>query len=95
MEISDGHRDSRDEAPSVVLASNGQGREPPEPSIDDGDGAVGDNNSSRDALAKGISSLLSSIIKDFDSRAQDTLRSQDLLNSSIDRLTQRHNLWTT
>lgn len=93
MEIADSHHDSEDETPSVAVASNGQDREPPESSNDDDSGAVGDK-SSRDALAKGISSLLSSVIKDFDSRAQDTLRSQDQLNSSIDRLTQRNNLLT-
>ncbi|KAK4753133.1 hypothetical protein SAY87_021931 [Trapa incisa] len=88
MEVSDGLRDSSDETPTVVVASNSQDSELTESSIDDGDGAVGDN-SSRDALAKSISSLLSSVIKDFDSRAEGTLRSQDMLNSSIDRLTQQ------
>ncbi|KAK9022059.1 hypothetical protein V6N11_002354 [Hibiscus sabdariffa] len=31
--------------------------------------------------------MLTSLIKDFDSKAHDTLASQDLLSSSIDRLT--------
>ncbi|XP_057458141.1 uncharacterized protein LOC130748909 [Lotus japonicus] len=42
---------------------------------------------SADVLAKGLSSMLSTIISDFDSRAQHTLNSQHHLSSSIDRLT--------
>ncbi|GMI92331.1 hypothetical protein like AT1G79070 [Hibiscus trionum] len=38
-------------------------------------------------LAKALSSMLTSLIKDFDSKAHDTLATQDLLSSSIDRLT--------
>ncbi|XP_023890204.2 uncharacterized protein LOC112002278 [Quercus suber] len=40
-----------------------------------------------EAVAKGISSTLGTVISDFDSRAQSTLTSQDQLSSSIDRLT--------
>ncbi|GAB4846797.1 hypothetical protein Ancab_025804 [Ancistrocladus abbreviatus] len=40
-----------------------------------------------EALAKGISSLLGSVIRDFDSKAEDVSRSQDQLCSAIDRLT--------
>ncbi|KAL1168371.1 hypothetical protein V6Z11_A05G078300 [Gossypium hirsutum] len=43
--------------------------------------------SDTEALAKALSSMLTSLIKDFDSKALDTLASQDLLSSSIDRLT--------
>ncbi|PKI47675.1 uncharacterized protein LOC116195417 [Punica granatum] len=88
MENAEGRCDTGYETPSVVAASNGDDREGSESSVNDGSGAL-DGKSSRDALAKGISSLLSSVIKDFDSRAQDTLRSQDQLSSSIDRLTQQ------
>lgn len=42
---------------------------------------------SSDLLAKGLSSMLSTIIRDFDFRAQQTLMSQNHLSSSIDRLT--------
>ncbi|KAE9585069.1 putative snapin/Pallidin/Snn1 [Lupinus albus] len=42
---------------------------------------------SSDVLAKGLSSLLSTVIKEFDVRAQQTLNSQDQLTSAIDRLT--------
>ncbi|XP_020233385.1 uncharacterized protein LOC109813591 [Cajanus cajan] len=42
---------------------------------------------SSDVLAKGLSSMLSSVISDFDFRAQQTLKSQDHLSSAIDRLT--------
>ncbi|KAJ4726621.1 SNARE-associated protein-related isoform 1 [Melia azedarach] len=45
------------------------------------------NTNSSDALAKALSSLLSTVIKDFDSKAQSTLQSQDQLTSTIDRLT--------
>ncbi|XP_021615081.1 ABC transporter G family member 5 isoform X5 [Manihot esculenta] len=46
-----------------------------------------ENNKSSKALAKGSSLMLASIIKDFDSKAQDTLKSQDHLNCIIDRHT--------
>ncbi|KAG9137207.1 hypothetical protein Leryth_012017 [Lithospermum erythrorhizon] len=42
--------------------------------------------SSSSAIANGLSSLLSSVIKDFDSRAESTINSQDQLGSSLDRL---------
>lgn len=42
---------------------------------------------SSDLLAKGLSSILSTVIRDFDFRAQQTLMSQNHLSSSIDRLT--------
>ncbi|XP_020271349.1 uncharacterized protein LOC109846499 isoform X2 [Asparagus officinalis] len=40
-----------------------------------------------DALAKAISSTLGSVIKEFDSRAEGAIQSQDELSRSIDRLT--------
>ncbi|KAH9723892.1 Biogenesis of lysosome-related organelles complex 1 subunit 7 [Citrus sinensis] len=45
------------------------------------------DNISSDALAIALSSMLTAVIKDFDSKAQDTLQSQDQLVSAIDRLT--------
>ena len=52
------------------------------------DNTAGDSLSkSSDVLAKGLSSILSSVITDFDFRAQQTLISQNHLSSSIDRLT--------
>lgn len=45
------------------------------------------DNKSSDALAIALSSMLTAVIKDFDSKAQDTLQSQDQLASAIDRLT--------
>ncbi|MCL7027608.1 hypothetical protein MKW94_023959 [Papaver nudicaule] len=44
-------------------------------------------NKTSDALAKGISSILGSVIKEFDSRAQNTATSQQKLSSAIHRLT--------
>ncbi|KFK42286.1 hypothetical protein AALP_AA2G235900 [Arabis alpina] len=41
-----------------------------------------------EALARGLSSMLESVIKDFDSKAIDTLNSQDKLSGSLDRLVQ-------
>ncbi|CAI9755064.1 unnamed protein product [Fraxinus pennsylvanica] len=43
--------------------------------------------SSNSSVAKGLSSLISSIITDFDSRAEATSRSQEQLAFSLDRLT--------
>ncbi|KAI8011433.1 hypothetical protein LOK49_LG06G00087 [Camellia lanceoleosa] len=53
------------------------------------DAAINGHNysSSSSSVAKGFSSVLSSVITDFDSRAEDTVRSQDQLSFAIDRLT--------
>ncbi|KAL2943560.1 Proline--tRNA ligase [Bienertia sinuspersici] len=51
---------------------------------DDGDNNI---NGSAEALAKGISTMLSSVIRDFDSKAEDASRSQNKLFSALDRLT--------
>ncbi|CAL5390133.1 unnamed protein product [Camellia sinensis] len=53
------------------------------------DAAINGHNysSSSSSVAKGLSSVLSSVITDFDSRAEDTVRSQDQLSFAIDRLT--------
>ncbi|XP_030476223.1 uncharacterized protein LOC115693383 [Syzygium oleosum] len=94
METGDANCDPNDESASVVVVvvapPNADKREAPESSHQDGGGGGGDaagDRSSGDAVARGISSVLVSVIKDFDSRAQDTLKSQDQLSSSIDRLT--------
>lgn len=41
-----------------------------------------------EALSRGLSAMLESVIKDFDSKAIDTLNSQDQLSGSLDRLVQ-------
>ncbi|XP_010417524.1 PREDICTED: uncharacterized protein LOC104703252 [Camelina sativa] len=41
-----------------------------------------------EAMAGGLSAMLESVIKDFDSKALDTLNSQDKLSASLDRLIQ-------
>lgn len=61
-------------------------------SLDGGDkcGNVDDTittSSSNSAVADGLSSLISSVMTSFDSRAEATTRSQDQLASSLDRLT--------
>ncbi|KAA8523466.1 hypothetical protein F0562_009889 [Nyssa sinensis] len=45
------------------------------------------NDSSDSSLSRGLSSILSSVIRDFDFRAEETVRSQDQLSFAIDRLT--------
>ncbi|KAF7822499.1 putative snapin/Pallidin/Snn1 [Senna tora] len=40
-----------------------------------------------EVLAKGLSTMLSTIIRDFDCRAQETFKSQDQLCFALDRLT--------
>ncbi|WOG97913.1 hypothetical protein DCAR_0417254 [Daucus carota subsp. sativus] len=49
--------------------------------------ASGDNSVSESDLAKGLASIISTVITDFDSRAEETIRSQNQLSFSIDRLT--------
>ncbi|CAH2067864.1 unnamed protein product [Thlaspi arvense] len=41
-----------------------------------------------EAMARGLSAMLESVIKDFDSKALNTLNSQDQLSGSLDRLVQ-------
>ncbi|XP_012444426.1 uncharacterized protein LOC105768795 [Gossypium raimondii] len=64
-----------------VTPSNSSISPPPDPESES------NNDLSTEALAKALSSMLTSLIKDFDSKALDTLASQDILSSSIDRLT--------
>ncbi|XP_022936769.1 uncharacterized protein LOC111443260 isoform X1 [Cucurbita moschata] len=45
------------------------------------------NLENSNALANGLSSMLINIIRDFDSKADDTLKSQSQLSSSLDRIT--------
>eukprot|EP00268_Persea_americana_P056892 TRINITY_DN676_c2_g1_i1.p1 TRINITY_DN676_c2_g1~~TRINITY_DN676_c2_g1_i1.p1 ORF type:complete len:151 (+),score=20.15 TRINITY_DN676_c2_g1_i1:262-714(+) len=47
----------------------------------------GVESSESDALARSISVMLCSVIRDFDHRSDNVTRSQDQLSSSIDRLT--------
>ncbi|KAL1205663.1 hypothetical protein V5N11_001366 [Cardamine amara subsp. amara] len=48
----------------------------------------GQSGGGGEAMARGLSTMLESVIKDFDSKALDTLNSQDQLSSSLDRLVQ-------
>lgn len=57
-------------------------------SATDGGDSKNDNiASTSSSLGKGLSYTISTIIRDFDSQAQQTSRSKDQLSSSIDRLT--------
>ncbi|KAH1051703.1 hypothetical protein AAZX31_08G170900 [Glycine max] len=69
-----------EENDSVVVEST-------EPSSSHGSDGDDQLRQSSDVLAKGLSSMLSSVINDFDFRAQQTLQSQNHLSSAIDRLT--------
>ncbi|KAM7479264.1 hypothetical protein LguiA_027477 [Lonicera macranthoides] len=73
---------------------------PPPPDADadneattaNGDTTTATNNtttsdSTSSSMAKGLSSIISSVLRDFDSQAQDTVRSQDHLSFALDRLT--------
>lgn len=75
-----GDPQSNDESrPSETLEDN---TPPIEEKAEPSDGAE-----SSDALARAISSMLGSVIKDFDHRAENASKSQDELSSAIDRLT--------
>ncbi|KAH6776867.1 Phototropic-responsive NPH3 family protein [Perilla frutescens var. frutescens] len=54
---------------------------------EEGGGDTTTRSSSNSAVADGLSSLISSVMTTFDSRAEATTRSQDQLASSLDRLT--------
>lgn len=58
-----------------------------EPDSNESTGGSGNNRTSESDLGKGVSSIISTLITDFDSRAQQTILSQDQLSFSIDRLT--------
>ncbi|KAK8582161.1 hypothetical protein V6N13_145142 [Hibiscus sabdariffa] len=64
-----------------AIPSDSSANPPPKPDSESND------DPTIDALAKALSSMLTSLIKDFDSKARHTVASQDLLSSSIDRLT--------
>ena len=84
---SDTHHTSTDENDTVVVQTEPSSTHVGENGSET-DSAAGDSLSkSSDVLAKGLSSILSSVITDFDFRAQQTLISQNHLSSSIDRLT--------
>ncbi|KAM0070635.1 hypothetical protein Hdeb2414_s0001g00015401 [Helianthus debilis subsp. tardiflorus] len=61
---------------------------PPEPTTTVTTADDDSNNSSTSSqMANGLSYTISTIIRDFDTQAQHTSRSQDQLSSAIDRLT--------
>ncbi|KAA0052317.1 SNARE-associated protein-related isoform 2 [Cucumis melo var. makuwa] len=55
--------------------------------LQEGNDGENKNLGNSNALANGLSSMLINIIRDFDSKADDTLKSQNHLSSSLDRLT--------
>ncbi|XAR56876.1 hypothetical protein NMG60_11037505 [Bertholletia excelsa] len=55
--------------------------------IDGADNAANCLRDSSSAVADALSSMLSTVIRDFDSRAEDTVSSQDQLSFALDRLT--------
>ncbi|KAL0806176.1 hypothetical protein Bca101_098668 [Brassica carinata] len=50
--------------------------------------AAGGHVGSGEAMGRGLSTMLESIIKEFDSKANDAFNSQDQLSGSLDRLVQ-------
>lgn len=62
--------------------------------LQEGNGIANMNLGNADTVAKGLSSMLSNIIRDFDSKADDTLKSQSQLSSSLDRLTSGRIIFT-
>lgn len=52
-----------------------------------GDGNDDETNTSTSPMGIGLSTLISSVIREFDSRADATSRSQDQLSFALDRLT--------
>ncbi|GFS41408.1 hypothetical protein Acr_00g0074100 [Actinidia rufa] len=97
----DHHPDSGEDTSVVVLADPGPSNavtesdastasdDVPQPSATtavDGD-EINACDSSSSSVAEALSSMLSSVIRDFDSRAEDAGRSQDQLSFAIDRLT--------
>ncbi|CAK9325371.1 unnamed protein product [Citrullus colocynthis] len=59
----------------------------PNGDLQEGNDGENKNIGNSNALANGLSSMLINIIRDFDSKADDTLKSQSQLSSSLDRLT--------
>ncbi|XP_027343841.1 LOW QUALITY PROTEIN: uncharacterized protein LOC113856286 [Abrus precatorius] len=76
-----------EENDSVVVQTEPSSSHAGESGSEANDGDDDPLRQSSDVLAKGLSSMLSSVIRDFDCRAQQTLKSQDHLSSAIDRLT--------
>lgn len=76
---------SKEEAGVDVVKLEQISNELAESTTANGDNSI-DKRSDSD-LAKGLSSIISTVIRDFDSRAEETIRSQVQLSFSIDRLT--------
>lgn len=70
------HRDSADAASSSLTTAA---------DVHVGGGGGGE------AMARGLSAMLESVIKEFDSKSLDALSSQDKLSGSLDRLVQGTN----
>ncbi|KAI9116530.1 hypothetical protein K1719_012697 [Acacia pycnantha] len=81
METSDHPCDSSGENQSVVTEPSSSS------TLQDNKANSDPKGNSSDVLAKGLSTMLSTIISDFDYRAQETFKSQDQLHFALDRLT--------
>ncbi|CAN8240378.1 unnamed protein product [Cochlearia groenlandica] len=55
---------------------------------DSADVATAGEGDGGDAMATGLSAMIETVIRDFDSKAIDTVNSQDRISSSLDRLVQ-------
>ncbi|EOA34758.1 hypothetical protein CARUB_v10022330mg [Capsella rubella] len=66
-------------------------RDSAEATTSSGQSTAAEEDGGGEAMARGLSAMLESVIKDLDSKALDTLNSQDKLSGSLDRLVQVHN----
>lgn len=84
MEASDHPCDSTEENQSVVTEPSPSSSLPANNNSEEYSDPMGNNS---DVLAKGLSTMLSTVIRDFDCRAHETIKSQDQLRFALDRLT--------
>ncbi|XP_023643578.1 uncharacterized protein LOC17894611 isoform X1 [Capsella rubella] len=63
-------------------------RDSAEATTSSGQSTAAEEDGGGEAMARGLSAMLESVIKDLDSKALDTLNSQDKLSGSLDRLVQ-------
>ncbi|XP_028760647.1 uncharacterized protein LOC114719328 [Neltuma alba] len=85
MEASDHPCDSSGENQSVVVEPSSSSTFPPNNDSEANSDPIGNSS---EVLSKGLSTMLSTIIRDFDCKAQETFKSQDQLHFALDRLTE-------
>ncbi|XP_015867537.3 uncharacterized protein LOC107405047 isoform X1 [Ziziphus jujuba] len=86
MESSHNHCESAEEFSQSVTLNSEPNANPQSSESDTSTNNAPNFNGGSDALAKGLSSMLTTVIRDFDSKAQDTVGSQERLSFALDRL---------